>query len=353
MKDLYQKFGFTPYEVDKLKIHRMKDELSVTEDLDLGIILSEECKKSYDKIHQTLTLIGDIRHELKINNNSNWEVTYPDFYPVVQMPPNSIQSNTPTENDDQQESIKDGSSTFSKRFRFLIGAPALLVAIIVFLFMSKNNEFAVDEENLEDMFIAVDGVNLYKEPDNTEAPIANLSQFQDVKVNPSRNEDGWSYVYVEEVQGYVRGTDLLSGTGEQGYLNNCKEASTTIPKNGEALVASSSGPHSLIVMNPPGEDAIVKLKSGRNKELLSYYVRGGESVEIGNVPGGSFQVSYATGSDYSYKCNIFTESFNAWEKASSLSFNYEERGSSRYPKKLLYSLKNQLEQADRIDGRRF
>ena len=90
----------------------------------------------------------------------------------------------------------------------------------------------------------------------------------------------------------------------------CSEGVASPARNGEIFRKAASGSNEIFVQ-AGSEDAIVKLKNSLGETQLSFFVKAESEVKIGDIPDGTFYLSWATGRQFSRRCGMFLEKMNA------------------------------------------
>lgn len=184
---------------------------------------------------------------------------------------------------------------------------------------------------------AIDGLNVRSGPSTSHSRIAQLDRFDSVRVHGAPS-GGWAKVSLDRgIQGYVATRFLAAGPGDIARRNWCRENSGPRPVSGEILRQRARGPHKLTVKNAPGVDAVVKLKR-RDQTVLSFYVRGGQTVVIDSVPEGVFTTMAAYGSGYSRKCGYFLDNLSVSLLEEAVAFRTTQDAYYRYTTTLEYTL---------------
>lgn len=354
MKDLYHRNGLRPLEQDIVKIHNSRGENEGDSEAAFAILLNQERKKKYDKTHATLIKIGQLREHFGLNRRNDWHIRYADFVPDIFQP--QISNTPPNFINEVADTKKSEKSRLTNKTAIVVGLVLVLGLLWVFSESSQRenaNDETVQEEYSETYYVTSDGAMIQQEPEIDSAAISALRQFEDVEVFPNKSKNPWKFVASDNAEGYVQSDALGAGSGESVYLSYCAASGIGRLNHGSPLLATDSGPHTLIIINPPGDDAIVKLKNQRSDDVISYYVHGGETLRLDNIPSGDFHLYYATGDQFSSRCGIFTDNLHAWKERTSLSFYLENKGQFEYPKTHSYGLKNEFANISSVDARYF
>lgn len=148
--------------------------------------------------------------------------------------------------------------------------------------------------------VASGGVNVRVTTDATSRVVKKVGQFTDV-IGVGKPENRWQKVRIDGHEGYIY-ADLLAQGG--GKTARCV-AGIDHPLNGHVFTQHGEGDHTVEIKNSGKDDALAKFKNASGRTILSFYVRGGESVEIDNVADGTYEFLYSTGERFSITCEKF------------------------------------------------
>lgn len=184
--------------------------------------------------------------------------------------------------------------------------------------------------------VVVGTLNLRAGPGSTSERVGTLGQFDTVEVVGSQSE-GWLRVATAEGDtGWVAAEYLESGNGEVARDRWCRAEAGERPESGAVLLQRGSGHHRLEVRNA-GLDSVIKLKR-TDESVLAFYVRGGETAAIPNVPEGAFKVVWGTGSSWSHACDRFMDDFSVAIIDERAQFETTENSVAYYSTNLTYEL---------------
>ena len=147
--------------------------------------------------------------------------------------------------------------------------------------------------------VASGGVNVRATTDATSRVVKKVGQFTDV-IGIGKPENRWQKVRVDGHEGYIYADLLAQGDGKTARC----VAGIDRPLNGHVFVQHGKGDHSVEIKNS-GKDAFAKFKNENGRTILSFYVRGGENVEVDNVADGTYEFLYSTGERFSITCKKF------------------------------------------------
>lgn len=304
MKDLYRRNKLRPRASDRVEIHNCAGS-EEDKEAAFTILLNEQKKAEYDRVYTSLIRIGYIRRHLGLGGRSNWRIRYDDFL-------------HPAEPDARRVSKPRKSGAASK-----VGAitwPVVLFALMVLLpwvylaLMHGDQGKVALGQGLErrSMHTVSSNVAVHAVPDTASASVAELPKFWDVAIDPRRSSRRWAYVQLgDDGAGYVLKQHLAPGSGEVAQVAKCREYGFARPENGQHLDSGKAGKNTLIVVNPPGQDAAIKLKDHEGNTEVFFYVRGGEAATVETIPDGRFQFQYAVGDNYSPACGRFLDNMQA------------------------------------------
>lgn len=308
MKDLYRRNKLRPRESDRVEIHNCAGS-DADKEAAFTILLNDEKKAEYDRVHTTLSNIGYVRRHLGLGGKSNWRLRYDDFLHPVE-----------PETRRRSQARRSGPTlarkgAFASLFSWPVVTFALLTLLpVVYLALvyGDQDKVALEEGFDTRMHTVGSQVAVYPTPDTASASVMQLEQFHDVTVDPQQSTRRWAYVRLgDERAGYVLKQELAEGSGETAQVAKCREYGTWRPENGQHLDSGRTGKNTLIVVNPPGKDALVKLKDHEGNTEVFFYVRGGETAMVDTIPEGRFQFQYAVGENYSPNCGRFLDNMQA------------------------------------------
>jgi hypothetical protein len=190
--------------------------------------------------------------------------------------------------------------------------------------------------------VSIDGVVMRAAPGHSQAAIATLLRFETVTLLGEPIGGGangrWQRIRAANAEGYVAVEQIGPGTGSDALMAWCKSDPDPAPKSGTTLLSSAAGPHRLMAQNPRDRDALVKLKNDAGKTITVFYLRAGEQAHIPHLPEGTLNVFYATGNDYSPRCQVFLEGLTTYAHAGPLVFDSPIRDGTIYALNLALSL---------------
>ena len=346
MKDLYKRNGLKPLESDAIKIHNCRSENSSDNEAAFAILLNKERKNKYDKLYVTLSKIGKLRKRYSLENVGDWVDQYADFLTVSIPPGKDLNSATAATN------FIKGSINRFKYFGFG-GVVVLIILVVIFNSGNNKNEETLNGNGALLKHAIEDATPIREAPNQDSKIIARLNKYDDVNVLKENSVKDWDAVEVDGKRAYVASNKLDNGEGYASYLNHCQSPSEPKPENGAYLFTAGSGPHSLIIVNPPGLDAVVKLKNESSQDVLAIYVYGGKSLTIDTIPEGSYQLWYAIGENYNAGCGHFLENARAWQLQNAMDFYMNSEGKLNYAETRLLTLKGPSLEAIPVDLRDF
>lgn len=351
MKDLYRRNQLKPLESDVVKINNSHSDNPEDGEAAFAILLNSDRKKEYDKVYKAVTTIGQLRAHFGINNLNGWRHSYTDFaFDKIEE-----KIDETSEIDDKVDNLTVNPKKHVSRTMMFGGAAMVLVMVL--LFFVDESEQADARNFVEDQIVLMhavaDQIPIYMAEDINSPQIGMLNQFGDINVNFSRNSNDWYSVTIRDQVGYVKKQLLQEGSGENAHVEYCQQLGVANLEHGNRLLVTDTGTHTLIVMNPPGDDAVVKLKGENRHEVLSYFLKGGQSITLDNVPQGDFEFVYATGRNFSLPCGRFLENMKTWRANRKFHFDYEDHGEKQYSKTISYTLKSPLGSDTAISAQSF
>lgn len=322
MRDLYRRNKLRPRESDRVEIHNCAGS-DADKEAAFTVLLNAEKKAEYDRAHTTLSNIGYVRRHLGLGGKSNWRLRYDDFlHPAEADPPRSTsKARKPA------PVPKSGAALLLSwpvvSFALLILLPLAYLALVY----GDQDKIALDQSFDKRMHTVSSQVAVYPTPDTDSARLMELEEFRDLTLDPEQSTSRWAYVQVgEEGAGYVLREALAAGSGEAGQVARCREYGIWRPENEQHLGSGRTGKNTLIVVNPPGKDALVKLKDHEGSTEVFFYVRGGETAMVETIPEGRFQFQYAVGDNYSPNCGRFLDNMQTTLDPKFMTFSASNSG---------------------------
>jgi uncharacterized protein YgiM (DUF1202 family) len=366
MKDLYKALGLVAYESDIGVIRRAVRASGVHGASGEFVLLNLNRKKVYDRTHQTLCLIGDIRKDLCLNEGPFWKgEKYSDF---------KLKKSSAGRKG-KEAHVEHARPSYFGAKTFIFGITALVVLLGIYEDHSSggssvgsssdrarppiisdappearglNFEGIAPVSRHEDSeapreiwHVTAEALNLRKGPSTSFEVIKKLGRYDNVVLINDIDHDGW--YEVRDFQGgvgYLSSSFVSLGDGELARHEACRSQGVSRPPNGSVLGRSGRGEHQLIVHNVPSMDSVVKLKNRSGDTVLSVYVRAGESVSINDVPEGEFQFQFATGRNYSLACSIFLDDMSASAEKGYNSYIMTKQYGAQYASVMTYTLRN-------------
>jgi hypothetical protein len=132
----------------------------------------------------------------------------------------------------------------------------------------------------------------------------------------------------------------LEAEAEAQRLAACQADAGLRPENGEILLQNASGGGHTLRINGGPADALVKLRQNGGT-ALAFYVRANETAEVADIPDGTYQVMFASGSDYSRSCNEFTTDMQVSGDPDPLVFEQTQEEDGLYHQIMEYTLQRQ------------
>jgi len=338
MKDLYRRNMLEACEADPVKIHNCVGGSDAEKDAAYNILLNENKKIEYDRVYKAVHAIGYIRGHFGLSRSSNWHRQYSDFVRSDKETIIAVKENTA--NTSQQKTAEEPGENASRRMPWVYTALAAVLAL-VFVYSSLDDEGKMNAVAEKILMHANRDIKVTIDTDKNSQVLKGFSKYDDVKMYAEGSNSHWVRLDLGGYQGFVPRAQLNEGGGEDAYIKTCAAlGAASRPVNGMQFIPYSKGEYVLVVVNPPGADAIVKLKNGRDKDIGLFYVRGGSTVTLENFPDESFRISYAHGTEYSAGCERFLSKMNVMREKSvqtlgrgsnaKISRTYTLRGGSDY-----------------------
>lgn len=338
MKDLYRRNKLSPLESDLVKIHSSQSDTAADQEAAFTILLNKEKKAEYDRAYRVAKTIGLLRSRMRVKDRSEWRSECGDFVSVITdpIPVSPARPKTPLELPKLLQPRRNSIALAS-----VVGIVFLLGLIAFLSGPSKEEEdeqalVGVSEKHVRDAI-----VNVRSSPDPEAPVVAQLNRYQDVQVSGQHSSGEWDGIMIGNGVGYVRDVTLGAGPGERALISDCRaRASSRRPANGEYLGFTQLGRHTLILINPPGDDAVVKLKDEMGAPVLFIYVHGGATTSIEDVPEGNYRIEHVIGKNFSSDCGIFLDDVKAYRDPIQKRFASKFEGQESYSATITYTLKS-------------
>ena len=157
-------------------------------------------------------------------------------------------------------------------------------------------------------YVAIELLKLRQGPGSDSPVIEILDRFTTVRVIGAAEDGEWTQVAIPSgVTGYVQARYLFAGAGDRPKRNWCLTNRGEPMRNGDVLLRRTGGSHRVTVANATGTDAVVRLRTSGGQTLLALYLTAGEEAALAGIPEGSFQITFATGTNYSRACGLFLD----------------------------------------------
>ncbi|MGE5548825.1 MAG: DnaJ domain-containing protein [Solirubrobacterales bacterium] len=206
--------------------------------------------------------------------------------------------------------------------------------------------------------VAVGELKVRQDPAENAPVISLLDRFTAVTVMEAPVDRQWTQVRTPSgLVGWVPSRALYGGAGGRMKTEWCAENRGAVPEAGDALSRRANGDNRLFIHNDGRFDAVVKLKTPSGATVVSYYVPATYHISVGGIPGGTFLIEFATGTNWSRACGLFTEDMNAARLPFSLTFHHLSAARARtvngLPEISLVAAPGDAKQPQPIDVDRF
>jgi len=390
MKDLYRRNNLESGESNAVKIHGIENGFEEDREAAFSIFLNQARKDVYDNTHRTLKSIGRLRTTFNLNT-VDWKNNNSDYVALTQKPiirHQSTEKNEPVfqnkksfnegttfnTNKKSTSKIKNENvhSTFNsnrdnsassdsksqnlqvllQKFAWICGV-SFFVVIVWLMFFGRDSGMEAEAPKKQYKYAANRIVNVYRKPSLSETIVASLKKYEDVTVNPVKSKGEWDFVNIGEKGAYVLREELTFGSGEKKLLEDCRMDGVARPESSELLLYRPTGIHKLIISNPPGKDALLKMKSSHGKTAFFAYIRGGENFIVENIAEGDYYFEFSIGDNYGPSCGIFLDETYVVRDEEPKYFNSRLDGFKQYPKTITYVLKSEIFNTKRIPMQNF
>lgn len=349
MKDLYRRNHLQPLESNTVKIHNCTSDIPIDNEAAFAILLQKDRKQHYDKVYTTLNKIGRLRYRYKLSTVNDWHIDNGDFV---------FDPNRPSPDNFEKIVRPDRRFAQISWLNYYTIASFILIVVLFSVFFStseQNGDQIASGEGPEIIgkYALGDKTAIREAPQENAPSVGELNQYADINVLKKNKGDGWDILEWNKKPAYIDSSMLAEGSGYEAYVQHCRSPTSTRPAHGKALLNARTGPHSLIIVNPPGYDAVVKLKNPSNEDVLIYYVYGGETLSLDDIPEGLYSFWYATGEAFNPGCGHFLENVRAWREKQTVNFYVRKERNVEYTTSHVLNLKNPLSDAQPIDLRKF
>ena len=351
MKDLYRRNHLQPLEEDSVKINNCQGEVLEDSEAAYAVLLNSTRKQEYDKVYKVLSSIADLREHFDLSKRNRWNRQYSDFASKHHPATETLVNDTKEPGQAKSHGLAQGNI-----FKIIASVSFAVFALIFFMSNKdgENNEF---DHGVTPTFIlkhsTINDLPAYESPNAKSAVVKEIMQFEDVRVLDRNTKSDWDILMLDSKQAYVQRSYLSEGGGELAYIQYCRRFGSSRPDHATSLYRVADGPHTLIVINPPGDDAIIKLKNRKDQDVIFYYLHGAKTLTLNDVPQGEFQFFYATGKEFSQLCGLFLENMQAWKEVGRIDFATEGSAEREFATTVFYSLKDFMSKNARVDAREF
>jgi hypothetical protein len=109
----------------------------------------------------------------------------------------------------------------------------------------------------------------------------------------------------------VASSALASGDGYEARIRWCRQQSQVSPENNEVLKQSRAGRNRVIIENLGNFDAVAKFRGVDGTIVVSFFVAANSTAAFDGFPDGSYRLEFATGHEWSRRCNAFLQDMRA------------------------------------------
>jgi hypothetical protein len=139
-----------------------------------------------------------------------------------------------------------------------------------------------------------------------------LPQFSTVEVLAPSNDPAFVTVRLPNGQSATLATsELGAGDGKSAKTKWCQAIPETSPSSGEIFRQVNIGPAHATIINAGTDDAVAKFRDPLGFAIASIFIHGNSQATINDFPNGSYQLEFATGTGWSRRCGLFTQSMHA------------------------------------------
>lgn len=178
--------------------------------------------------------------------------------------------------------------------------------------LPRDQEFTrYMEEQVHFAYVTADVVNVRSAPSVSSDRITQLEGLHEVVAIDEPEGDWQSIVFFKGDEfhaGYVASRLISIGTEQEAAYAYCEVGEGQRPPSGYVFERADSGENSITV-TAADKDTLVRIKGG-DSVVLTFFVRANDAAWIDDIPDGSFQVMFATGTGFSRKCIDFIGDIN-------------------------------------------
>lgn len=354
MRDLYARNSLAPYEANPAILRAALSGAGPDQEAARFVLQHEGRKQIYDRTHATLTLIGELRGALDLNESMFWQAG--EFTTASRPAP------APDLGVWRRRTLAEQLGRLLAPVRFALTYPRLTItgaagAFVLFAQLTEEprsvqrtapvvaataagaHSKPINFSSLKRIeHVTAQALNVRAAPSAQAAVVGKLAQYDTVQVDSKASANGWSKIEFGGGSGFVASQYLGEGDGAEAKRADCRRAGIRRPYSGEVLSQVGRGDHSIQVKAGGNRDAIVKLKDRGGATVLAMYVRAGESASVSSIPEGVFKFMYATGSSYSDLCGIFLDDVSAASADDYTAYETEYVPGGRYTTTTQYTL---------------
>ncbi|GAB1256040.1 hypothetical protein NBRC116494_05420 [Aurantivibrio plasticivorans] len=366
MKDLYRRCGLANYEINRDKLSNITQGNDDEQHACFSILLNPDRKVAYDNTHRALTAIAKVRQAIDMQSNAGWVKRYGDFAESAEQASSLSASETitPVKMSAFSSGVEKkvtGEKRKNRVLGFFATAATMCIAVLAILFSDDDvSHIASDDMELllapELMHVKSLTAAIYPrmvKSDQSVEPIIELEHQVEVNVEKISDDGLWVWISSPSVKGYTLRSNLRPGPSEETIALRCRESGTQRPMTSVISNFFRSGQHVLTLANPPGKDALVKLKNGDGDVQLLVYLRSGEELEVGGVGDGNHQLEYALGENYSPQCGRFVDHMQAFREAKKISYRSTVDSIDSLSNRYVYILKSKVVGLQSISNQAF
>jgi hypothetical protein len=303
MKDLYRRIGLSRRIddrrvivqcIDRTRVHSPRD----AEDAQF-VLLDDDRKKLYDRVHGALTQIGSIRANLKLQGGSNWIRHHARDFDLAK---NGVESQLRLLQVEQVEEKKAESPRHDPGALFgRFAIKAVIILVVVLLVAAYNGAFKK---------ITATPVVKRSAPLALGTPRSPAAHPTDSALQSPTAEQLRKQRVRQMVETRLRKAGELPTLADIEVIASkiVTDRSYDLPRTGILRSDNSrSALAPLSIITSPGKNYYIKVVDWISKrEMLTAFVRGGEPLNV-KVPLGQFEIRYAAGKNWYGEAVLFAE----------------------------------------------
>ena len=190
------------------------------------------------------------------------------------------------------------------------------------------------EREARRVHVQAEGATVRAAPEETAEALGRVPQWGDL-IKTGRVEGPWQEAEwpppapgETPALGWILGDLVESGPGMEARFSYCEKHAGTRAQHND-LVRNDidlDGRGWIVVDNGTTDDAYIKLIGESDDMVLSVYLAAGQTALVENIPIGSYEIAFATGSHFSRGCDSFSRRESARKFAERIEYDRRTAG---------------------------